>query len=52
MQSQLPARADRATRHVSVLVFIAGFLALVFELTSDHRAWGPSPISTAAVEAR
>ena len=50
MHSQLPHRLDRITKHFSVLLFIAGFLAVTYELTGDHRASGEPPLSQNAVE--
>ncbi|MFT4978298.1 MAG: hypothetical protein ACI8S6_004206 [Myxococcota bacterium] len=48
MRSQLPRRAERLLKHLSVVIFITGVLALALELTADHRALGPSPLSAVA----
>jgi hypothetical protein len=50
MSLRLPSRADRITKHLSILVFITGFLALAYELSTDHRASGPPPLSASVSE--
>ncbi len=41
-------RSDRVLRHLAVLIFAAGFIALGYELSADHRACTDPPLSRGA----
>ncbi len=42
------SRGDRLLRHLAVLVFATGFVALGYELSTDHRACTDPPLSRGA----